>query len=50
MNLAELRTHTPVLNNKKEKKGRKPIKKVSKVRAALNREYMKLRAEFLALF
>jgi len=48
MNLAELRTHTPILNNKKEKKGRKPIKKVSKVRAALNREYMKLRAEFLA--
>ena len=48
MNLAETRTHQPILNKPKEKKRRKPIKKVSKVRAALNREYMKLRAEFLA--
>jgi len=48
MNLAETRTHSPILNKPKEKKSRKPIKKVSKVRAALNRQYMKLRAEFLA--
>ena len=48
MNLAELRTHTPLINKKKEKKARKPIKKVAKKRAALNREYMKLRDKFLA--
>ena len=47
MNLAETRTHSPILNKKKEKKGRKPIKKVSKVRTALNREYMRLRAIYL---
>ena len=47
MNLAELRTHTPLINKKKEKKARKPIKKVAKKRAALNREYMKLRDAFL---
>jgi len=47
MNLAETRTHEPLINKKKEKKSRKPIKKVAKKRVAVNKEYMKLREQFL---
>ena len=47
MNLAETRTHKPIIHKKKEKKERKPIKKVAKKRVAVNKEYMKLREQFL---
>lgn len=48
MNLAELRSHVPLVNKPKQKKGKKAIPKVAKKRRAKNAEYSKLRAEFLA--
>lgn len=47
MNLAETRSHQPLLNKPKEKKKRGRIRVVSKRRTALNKEYAKLRAQFL---
>lgn len=47
MNLAETRSHVPLVNKPKVKKKNKAIRKTSKKMAALKREYMKLRAEYL---
>lgn len=47
MNLAETRTHVPLVNKPKPKKKAKAIRKTSRKMATLKREYMKLRAEFL---
>lgn len=47
MNLAETRTHVPLVNKPKLKKKAKAIRKTSKKMATLKREYMKLRENFL---
>ena len=47
MNLAETRTHEPLVNNPKEKKAKRAMPKTSKKRSRITREYMKLRAKFL---
>jgi len=47
MNLAETRTHVPLVNKPKLKKKAKAIRKTSKRMATLKREYMKLREKFL---
>ena len=47
MNLAETRTHEPLVNKPKVKRPKKAMPKVTKKRNQLNRQYMKLRAEYL---
>lgn len=47
MNLAETRSHVPLINVPKKKKAKKAIRKVAKKRGPLNAQYMKLREEFL---
>lgn len=47
MNLAESRSHVPLVNFPKPKKKPKPIRKVAKKRVKLNSEYSKLRKNFL---
>jgi hypothetical protein len=47
MNLAETRTHEPLVNKPKAKKPKKAMPKVTKKRNQLNRQYMKLREAFL---
>lgn len=48
MNLAEQRSHQPLINVPREKKAKRAIPKVTKKRAAMNREYSVLRKHFLA--
>jgi hypothetical protein len=47
MNLAETRSHKPLVNKPKVKKAAKPIRKIGKKMSALKREYMRLREAFL---
>jgi hypothetical protein len=55
MNLAETRSHVPIVrkaviksrSRKEEARLLKPIRRVSKKKAAIKREYMKLREKFL---
>lgn len=47
MNLAESRSHIPLVHFKKIKAKKKPIRKVSKKRSRVNQEYLKRRDIFL---
>lgn len=46
-NLAEMRSHTPVVRQKAVKAKRKPMRAISKKHSAKLKEYAKLRAQFL---
>ena len=48
MNLAETRTHEPLVNKPKVKKPKKAIPKVAKKRGKVNHEYAKRREWFMA--
>lgn len=47
MNLAETRTHEPLVNKPRVKSKAKPIRNVAKKRVKVNAEYAKLRVQFL---
>ncbi len=47
MNLAETRSHIPIVHQKAVKSKKRPIPKVSKKMVGLKRQYMKLREEYL---